>query len=118
MNHAANSPTTAQPQQQKQPTTPRLNLQHELQPSQAPKKKLQRNFEWKGERELEARRVLEADRKRRGETKEETERKMKKKMEEEQERMEEINRKNREEMARDKERAAEKLRRMEAKARG
>ena len=67
---------------------------------------------------MAAKRVLDADRKRRGETKEETERKMKKKMEEEQERMEEINRKNREEMARDKERAAEKLRKMEARARG
>ena len=73
-------------------------MAQELQPSAAPRKKLARNFEWKGERECAkkraARELLEADRERRGETEEETTRMMKWRMEREHSRMDKVNKKN------------------------
>ena len=93
-----------------------------MRPKEAPKKKLSRNFEWKGEKETNAQRsarlTLEWDRRRRGETQDQTAEIMKERLERESKRMGEVNRMNEEHEREEKERAERKLRKMEARERG
>ena len=99
-----------------------MDLERAVRPKEAPKKKLSRNFEWKGEKETNAQRsarlTLDWDRRRRGETQEQTADIMKERLERESKRMEEVNRLNEEHRREEKERAERKLRKMEARERG